>query len=880
MADLNRPLMETEGDASYAGDATDLAEVTRKQQQFGGDGTGEAGGGPANPGNPFTKPALSGGGANPFTAMAASKFLKKKSRDIVLADIVRPSDVTYSPAELKALQHAGIYLREGEMYLKFDNHPSTPDQIQHSLFLHSAKYCGAELGFALLYMLLAIIEYPACFDDVPVWLPVSIELICLGFFVINLMLRAKASGSEFSFETHPGYAVRVVVVLLLVFDLVVTILYPQHPRFIRVLRPILVLDAELAAGVRRICRQIVETTYQVLDMLILVVLYILIWSVLGFYFFSDNDDDPYFRDLATSYVSLFILMTTANFPDVMMPAYYANQYACIFFIVYMLFGFYFLLNIVLAMVYEGFTDTEKRKFKKVWTHQRVAARKCFEMAMAGEPEGSDLNFAKFAKICHFYRDNMATKQIYLAYRALDRDFDGGISLAEFYHIFDVVNVDYSLDAFETFGTVTGPTRWHQRLPSPWPSFFRRLVKVVEHVMFEYLIDTVILINTIFVIVQAAQADYMASENYHTTNTEWVFFSIYVLEAICKIFAAGWKLYISETWNKFDFSVVFVSFLGIVIQETTTSAKSSQMTVFIRSLRLLRLIRIRQTFRSVVAGMGYMIPKMGRFLSALLMVYYIFAIIGMGVFNDTVSRCSPYSGISCYNHTIACTEVSAPCNFYRLDDNGDIAPWVGYNMTGVSNSGCGCCAPSGRDCGSEYAEPYLSTGAPHNNGAGYYQINNFDDIVRSYVTLFQQMIVNNWFVAMNGHVYMTSEYARIYFIIFFLLAVQVVTNIIVSFVIDSFMGVFPILKARKKGELAWSRAYNETVKIGMDEARKVLDADDLDLFQAVPQLVYCASNEITAGDIDRILFEDDITEWLQDEKDDANDNGDDGLAGLQ
>ena len=68
-----------------------------------------------------------------------------------------------------------------------------------------------------------------------------------------------------------GYAVRVVVVLLLVFDLVVTILYPRHPRFIRVLRPILVLDAEYAAGVRRICRQIVETTYQVLDMLILVV---------------------------------------------------------------------------------------------------------------------------------------------------------------------------------------------------------------------------------------------------------------------------------------------------------------------------------------------------------------------------------------------------------------------------------------------------------------------------------------------------------------------------------------------------------------------------------------------------------------------------------
>ena len=107
--------------------------------------------------------------------------------------------------------------------------------------------------------------------------------------------------------------------------------------------------------------------------------------------------------------------------------------------------------------------------------------------------------------------------------------------------------------------------------------------------------------------------------------------------------------------------------------------------------------------------------------ALGQVYYIFAIIGMGIFNDTVSRCSPYSGTPCQDHTAACTAISAPCSFYALDTAGDTAPWIGYNMTGASNQGCGCCAPAGLDCGSEYAEPYLSVGAPHNNGAGYYQV---------------------------------------------------------------------------------------------------------------------------------------------------------------
>jgi two pore calcium channel protein 1 len=57
-------------------------------------------------------------------------------------------------------------------------------------------------------------------------------------------------------------------------------------------------------------------------------------SVLAFYFFSENKSDPYFATLGGSYVSLFVLMTTANFPDVMMPSYANNEFACLFFVVY------------------------------------------------------------------------------------------------------------------------------------------------------------------------------------------------------------------------------------------------------------------------------------------------------------------------------------------------------------------------------------------------------------------------------------------------------------------------------------------------------------------------------------------------------------------
>lgn len=47
-------------------------------------------------------------------------------------------------------------------------------------------------------------------------------------------------------------------------------------------------------------------------------------------------------------------MTTANFPDIMLPAYNANRYNCITFIVFLIFGLYFLQNILLAIVIDNY----------------------------------------------------------------------------------------------------------------------------------------------------------------------------------------------------------------------------------------------------------------------------------------------------------------------------------------------------------------------------------------------------------------------------------------------------------------------------------------------------------------------------------------------
>ena len=55
-----------------------------------------------------------------------------------------------------------------------------------------------------------------------------------------------------------------------------------------------------------------------------------------------------------TFYELFILLTTANFPDVMLPAYNVSWEFTIIFIIYLAVGLYFFLNIILASVFNVF----------------------------------------------------------------------------------------------------------------------------------------------------------------------------------------------------------------------------------------------------------------------------------------------------------------------------------------------------------------------------------------------------------------------------------------------------------------------------------------------------------------------------------------------
>lgn len=68
--------------------------------------------------------------------------------------------------------------------------------------------------------------------------------------------------------------------------------------------------------------------------------------------------------------------------------------------------------------------------------------------------------------------------------------------------------------------------------------------------------------------------------------------------------------------------------------------------------------------------------------------------------------------------------------------------------------------------------------------GYYYLNTFSNIAISAVTLFELTVVNNWFIVMNGYAAVVHPITRVYFIMFYLFTMIVLT-IVVASILEAF-----------------------------------------------------------------------------------------------
>ena len=109
------------------------------------------------------------------------------------------------------------------------------------------------------------------------------------------------------------------------------------------------------SALRRNIKEFFKDFLNALTILMTMFIWIGIYSMVGFYLFRYTLSGVVFFDsFNSSYVSMLTLLTTANFPDVMLPSYHRNYFCMLFFVSYLIFGLFLLLNILLANVFNKF----------------------------------------------------------------------------------------------------------------------------------------------------------------------------------------------------------------------------------------------------------------------------------------------------------------------------------------------------------------------------------------------------------------------------------------------------------------------------------------------------------------------------------------------
>merc|ERR1711971_438946 len=249
----------------------------------------------------------------------------------------------------------------------------------------------------------------------------------------------------------------------------------------------------------------------------------------------------------------YILVTTANNPDIMMPAYNKHSFYAIFFIVFEAVSLYIFMSIFLAVVYNNYKTNLKREVKEAIERMNDLIDKSFDL-MKSDVFGREVIIEDdFKKLMKRTMNGRSDQYFRILWLVLDEDKSGYIDRQEFHNLPDLLNIKI---------TEVRENLFQGYIPNVYNSnYSKKLISLVKHKYFRYVFDGIILVNA-FVIL--ANVDYI----------EWVFLAVFTLEILLKMYSFGFYMYFGKLWNIFDFVIIGAALIFDIVANYTNYSKET------------------------------------------------------------------------------------------------------------------------------------------------------------------------------------------------------------------------------------------------------------------------------------------------------------------
>ncbi|KAL2076937.1 hypothetical protein ACEWY4_027468 [Coilia grayii] len=517
-------------------------------------------------------------------------------------------------------------------------------------------------------------------------------------------------------------------------------------RIRRVIRPFFLLQN--SSLMKKTLKCLKRTLPEMASVILLLALHLCLFTMFGMLLFVKTENpkyngewESYFTDLPKSLSSLLVLLTTANNPDVMIPAYSVHRGYSIFFILFSVFGTYFLMNLLTAIIYNQFRgyllmSVQTSIYRRcLGIHAAFVVLSCQGQDHSKKPTGTESEQVPGAVVLKVM-ERMQVKSYYRQAIIKKIAADSSMTGQTFQRLFDELDKDQIKE--------------HPPKPEYQHYFLQHLQRVISHYSVTVLGNVVALANVICICTVLV----LDSEKTVTERDDYlevincVFILFYCLEMALKIFAFGWKGYLSYKSNIFDgLSTILLLMFQISVfsayklpfcrrkdkhglMSLWEMVRLINMLIVFRFLRIIANIKLMALVASTLIDL---VKNLRAFAGILVVVYYVYAVLGIWLFQGSIS----------------------PPDHNSLSNS---------SMENIS-------ANLSMECGTYEQLEYWP--------------NNFDDFASSLVLLYNIMVVNNWHVFTDAYSRYTTEWSKVYFVSWWLVSSVIWVNLFIALILENF-----------------------------------------------------------------------------------------------
>uniref|UniRef100_A0A8C0X4T0 Ion transport domain-containing protein n=1 Tax=Castor canadensis TaxID=51338 RepID=A0A8C0X4T0_CASCN len=543
----------------------------------------------------------------------------------------RPRSRSLKPA--KDLLLAAAYVSDAQ-YNRNVPFQTSPQAIRLYYFYKHWAMRAATYVFICVHLSLALFEEPALFP-LPFWATSIAEVLCLTVFFGRLVHFAKVTPQMVFWKDTKNICIMVTIVLTLI-DLIIygslEAVYIHSVRWSRPLRPVFLINFSESRQIRRAFRSIRNTLPDILYVFLLFLFSVLIFSLMALKLFGDRglrtaEGASYFTNILETAFELYVLVTTANSPDVMMPAYNFNWWYSLYFITYIIINTYIFMSVFLAVVYNNYRKhlkNEIRKLAYLKRHKMIEAFNILKVKVGTEFMVKEATWKRLVKVV---APDISSSHLELLLRISDEGQKGHVDKTNFLRLADLLNIQVV-----TINIKRHPLEaWVPRVYQSSASLL--IKKMVRHRIFIWVYDVIILINAIFIALD--------EKNPFISYAEWLFLSLYVIEILLKLYTYEPRAYFGrkQFWNWFDMLIILAALVATVANATIQSGQCQHVALHL-SLRLVSETLLYPRFRVIVTTLINIGPTMLMFGGLVFVVYYAFAVIGMEAFHGKVQFFDP------------------------------------------------------------------------------------------------------------------------------------------------------------------------------------------------------------------------------------------------